>query len=628
MEKQNSAILKGFYIDALKIFPMRGLVVKPDGDTEHLEPKVMDVLVCLASQANILVSREELLLTVWPGRVAADSQLTRAISELRRKLQDDQSSQALIETIPKRGYRLLGAVVLGPDIGTPNSLRPKADGIGSQLIHVGGLFLVAAIIIGLLLLVSEALMDGDSEPRGNPGDTANLSIAEVSTTDELAFRHYLEGMQGKQVKTNKALRLAELAFREALARDPDFFEAKLELGFVYWELQRVGEISQTEASELVHPILEQLHRRAADNGLVLALDTFIRYPDIVDVDTREEELIAAIAHTPTEPRLHRNLARLLAANGRDEDALEWLERGLQGAPDDWELHAARGRLLLRNGQYELAGASIRTALILNPSDPTLLGNAAKIALLQGDYVSWYSAWLRAMEIAPHDDEIPAYIALQLYTLGLHDEADEFLNRAYDVQPRRSWSQVPFLYRHLITGDSEAAHNLSMDMLIEGQENRWGAATIALTVYVSTALELGQTESALQLLEQLSPGVIDEEFDPQSPTEARYRQSALLLGASQNARTAVQSDLHPGTDRTDLDIALAIALGENDSAVRGTLDSLSTGLAINGYNLPYKRFRYLEILKPVVSEPRVASRLNDIDQQAARAADEIQAFMRQ
>ena len=57
---------------------------------------------------------------------------------------------------------------------------------------------------------------------------ATLSDAEVSTSDVLALQHYLEGVQQKQPETNKSLRLAELAFREALARDPGFIEAKLE----------------------------------------------------------------------------------------------------------------------------------------------------------------------------------------------------------------------------------------------------------------------------------------------------------------------------------------------------------------------------------------------------------------
>lgn len=621
-----SAILQGFRIDALEVFPMRGLIVKPGGAAEHIEPKVMDVLVCLAQRANILVTREELLEEVWPGRVAADSQLTRAISELRRTLQADQSLPSLIETVPKRGYRLVGNIELRPDDGKHDTEAPAIGGSSNH--RVGVFVLAAAVVIALIVFGWGTLMNGDDGSRIPRSDTASRSMGDLSTSNALAFQHYMEGVRHQQVKTNRALRLAELAFREALARDPGFFEAKLELGYTYWELQRVGEMSQADATELLQPILDELRREAPDNGLVLALDTFVRYRELADFETREAELIAAIAQTPDEPRLYRNLARLLTANDRETDALEWLDRGLRIAPNTWELHASRGRLLLRMGQNELADASIKKALLLNPDDPTLLGNAASIALQRGGYSEWYSTWLRAMEVAPHDDEIPAYIALQLYTFGLNDEADEFLQRAYDVQPRKSWSQVPLLYRYLATGNAEGAHELSKAMLIERQEDRWGANDIALTVFVSTAIELGKTESALQILEQLNPAESNLEFDSQLPVDMRYRQSAFLLRPSLTDGERLSNDIPYDPDSTDLDIAFAIALGENDSAVTMTLEALSPGLASVGYIFPYKRFRHLEILRPVTSDRRVSSRLDEIDRDAVRAADEIRAFISQ
>ena len=60
----------------------------------------------------------------------------------------------------------------------------------------------------------------------------------------------------------------------------------------------------------------------------------------------------------------------------------------------------------------------------------------------------------------------------------------------------------------------------------------------------------------------------------------------------------------------------------------TLEALSLGLALIGYIFPYKRFRHLEILQPVTSDRRVSSRLDEIDRNAIRAADEIRAFMSQ
>ena len=56
--------------------------VSHNGATTRLEPKVMEVLVCLASRAGEPVAKEELLQTVWPDTFVTDDGLKRSISEL------------------------------------------------------------------------------------------------------------------------------------------------------------------------------------------------------------------------------------------------------------------------------------------------------------------------------------------------------------------------------------------------------------------------------------------------------------------------------------------------------------------------------------------------------------------
>jgi len=85
-------------------------LLSQDGTTVHLEPKVMEVLVCLAQRAGEPVPREELIRAVWPGTFVTDDALKRCVSELRRVLDDDAHEPRIIETIPKRGYRLLAPV--------------------------------------------------------------------------------------------------------------------------------------------------------------------------------------------------------------------------------------------------------------------------------------------------------------------------------------------------------------------------------------------------------------------------------------------------------------------------------------------------------------------------------------
>ena len=76
-------------------------------ETVRLEPKTMDVLVALAGRAGEVVGREELLSAVWPGVVVTDEVLTQVVIKLRKALGDTARQPEYIETIPKRGYRLI-----------------------------------------------------------------------------------------------------------------------------------------------------------------------------------------------------------------------------------------------------------------------------------------------------------------------------------------------------------------------------------------------------------------------------------------------------------------------------------------------------------------------------------------
>ena len=104
-----------FWLGPWKVEPVRGAITGANGDTKHLGLKVMDVFVYLAEHANEMVSRHQLLEKVWAGNDAADELLTGAISDLRRAIDDDPGDPKYIETVPKRGYRLIGQIRLSED---------------------------------------------------------------------------------------------------------------------------------------------------------------------------------------------------------------------------------------------------------------------------------------------------------------------------------------------------------------------------------------------------------------------------------------------------------------------------------------------------------------------------------
>jgi len=79
----------------------------------RVEPKVMQVLEVLAESAGEMVPREELIQAVWPGVFVTHDVLTRCISMLRRVFEDSRTEPQVIETISKKGYRLIAPVRRG-----------------------------------------------------------------------------------------------------------------------------------------------------------------------------------------------------------------------------------------------------------------------------------------------------------------------------------------------------------------------------------------------------------------------------------------------------------------------------------------------------------------------------------
>ncbi len=90
-----------------------------EGETVRLEPKWMDILNALAARPGEVISRTQLLREVWGSSFVAESALSRTVAELRRSLGDDAHQPRYIETIPRRGYRLLQPVTAVASNGAP-----------------------------------------------------------------------------------------------------------------------------------------------------------------------------------------------------------------------------------------------------------------------------------------------------------------------------------------------------------------------------------------------------------------------------------------------------------------------------------------------------------------------------
>ena len=142
-----------FRVGDVLVEPVLNRIVR-DGTTVKLEPRTMDVLVYFASRPETLVTKTDLINDVWRVEAVSESSLTRAVADLRRALGDDVGSPRFIETISKRGYRMVAEVVIEPasPTGSPFLDRDAPDDFeqpvfvarGSELARLNG-FLARAL---------------------------------------------------------------------------------------------------------------------------------------------------------------------------------------------------------------------------------------------------------------------------------------------------------------------------------------------------------------------------------------------------------------------------------------------------------------------------------------------------
>jgi DNA-binding winged helix-turn-helix (wHTH) protein len=156
--------------------------------SQHLEPKAIHVLYQLALCAGETVSRQELMDKVWHARVVIEDALTRIISQLRLTLNDSKTRQ-LIQTVPKKGYRLSPDVtwLTRQEFIKFSTKHSTPSGLASSF-NKGKV--AALIILGLILAVLIfVLLPQTTEHQGAMPEvlTEDIAINRTKTEKTIAF---------------------------------------------------------------------------------------------------------------------------------------------------------------------------------------------------------------------------------------------------------------------------------------------------------------------------------------------------------------------------------------------------------------------------------------------------------
>jgi len=153
------SLVKGFYLQDLLIEPASGRISGPGFET-HLKPKAVEVLLYLAQRPFELVERQELLQAVWGENAGSSEALSHAISELRSCCKDHATAPSLIQTVPRRGYRLLQQPrpVDDPEAASDTGLfqAPDDDSFIGKLMRRGVVQAAAAYMVFSWLLIQVA----------------------------------------------------------------------------------------------------------------------------------------------------------------------------------------------------------------------------------------------------------------------------------------------------------------------------------------------------------------------------------------------------------------------------------------------------------------------------------------
>lgn len=170
--------MAAFALGDVKVYP-ESLTLVVGGKECRVEPRIMDLLVYFLARPNQVLSKNQILRDVWGGTHVVEEALQRAVSILRKTLGDNRETPVFIETISKKGYRLL---VSPKPIGEP---RVDEINITEKNIRTSPLFLLigTAVLVLLTYLVINSLTDqvpmapeSDGEPLPASTETAPVPL--------------------------------------------------------------------------------------------------------------------------------------------------------------------------------------------------------------------------------------------------------------------------------------------------------------------------------------------------------------------------------------------------------------------------------------------------------------------
>jgi DNA-binding winged helix-turn-helix (wHTH) protein/tetratricopeptide (TPR) repeat protein len=402
------------------------------GARMRLREQSFQVLALLLERPGEVVSRDDLRRRLWPTDVFIDfeNSLNTAVARLREALGDSAERPRFVETLPRHGYRFVGAILDAASAPGPARMRPSGAGA-----------VVPAVV------------------------RKRLSRDPIACSECDQGLRLLDRMTGLLTGSDEARAHLE----EAVARDPGFALAHEALAQMYWMLGYTGFMPPRDAfaSGILHAVraLEIDHTSAEARALVAQYYKQLDYnwPDI------ERELSGALELNPASPLVRMLYAvSWLMPQGRTGEAIAELERALEWAPLSFQIQFWLTVMIGLSRDYDRLIAQSRLLIELEPA--SVVGHWQLMAGLRGKGMieEATASQRKAAELSGGAPIMVGWLGLTLGASGRVDEARGVLERLETMARTRYVAPSMFAWTYLGLRDLDRAFEW-LDRAVEARD---------------------------------------------------------------------------------------------------------------------------------------------------------------
>jgi DNA-binding winged helix-turn-helix (wHTH) protein/TolB-like protein/Flp pilus assembly protein TadD len=464
-------------IGAWRLSAARNLLTGAQGEV-RLEPRQVDLLLFLARHRGEVIGADRIIETVWQGQVVTDQSVYQAIARLRRALDDDAGHPRYIETVPKRGYRLIADVSFGATepAAAPQSASPsRPRSLRIQRHHrawLAGALLLLAGVAGfvlrsgadqppiVLVLPFEALTDDPRDALVGEGFAIELAhmigrsgrvrVIGPASTRLLAASPALDATTiAADLVVNGSLRSSSDGYRVAAnlvdaASGVQLWSKVFDSG-----VEGVLPAQQRVASALADALNQSLPPGLAGPEAAQRVNGIGVYDDYL--------LGRYYGSLRSSADLERAIVHFSRALARDSDYLP----ALRGIASAYLLSSFYGTLPLADAIAAATG-HLQQAAALAADDPEVLALFGLMDYLQGSYGQAADYLARAVALHPNLGEGWMWLGLALRQQGRLADALPAFRRASELEPLLVTSAVN-LAQALAAG---GAGDAGLRMLVE------------------------------------------------------------------------------------------------------------------------------------------------------------------